>query len=292
MRSYFLEAARQGHNQFSKYLMTLGLLVVSVFVGTAIGLLGGILYLRKLPNPEAIETFMEIPIVFLFTSGWVWLAILIAILWSEEKIHKRPARGLLSVDGTIRLRRLGLAALVWFGLRVISTLILYLLAPDGYRWNGNLREWLAFSPFILILCLLMAIASLVFFSYVIRGFSLILPRLRILILGLALGAGMLAAMEQDTDPVLSFWQGASFTFFIFFLIFKEECIELSVGLVAADYFYNFMYIVGDEISPLPVLFTVNSDLINMFLVLLLLIVRLGSFYYWFRGRSRHLQRFF
>ncbi|MEO1095428.1 MAG: hypothetical protein AAFX01_11070 [Cyanobacteria bacterium J06638_28] len=291
MRSYFLEAARQGHNQFSKYLITLGLLVVSVFAGTAVGLLGGILYLQELPNPDAIELFLEVPSVFLFVSGWVWFSILIAILWSEEKIHRRSARGLLSVDGTVRLRRLGLAVLVWFGLRAISTLVLYITAPTAYRWRGTIQEWLAFSPFILFICLLMAIALLVFICYVMRGASLILSRPRVLIGGLALGIGMLVAIGQDTAPMLVFLQNVFFVFFILFLVFKEECIELSVGLVAADYFYNFMFVVN-ETSPLPALFDVDIELTSRTLSLVLLVVRLGSFYYWFRGQSQHLQRFF
>ena len=266
-----------------------GILFASIVILFYVGLV-----LRS-PFEQFEQVMEQIPLLGILLGGWVFTAFLSSILWAEEKIHHRPPRGLFSVDGTIRFRRLGMAALVWLGLRIVSTLITYPFATAAYDWAGNLREWAAFLPFLAIFALLFAITWLLFLSYLMRGLSLIVSNPLILVGIFSLIGGILVALDTRINAPFSFLFAFTESFLILFLILKDEGIELAIGLQAADLTYRSVFMIGEEANRFaPGLLILDLDILAspgfMILSLGLLLVRWGIFYYWFRGRSQHLQR--
>jgi hypothetical protein len=286
-----------------RYLLTLVLLVVIPLVGFVLVFTGLVIYStvflgRSLEQVTDVEQMAEATKLLL--AGWLLAAFAGTLLWSEEKIHGRPPKRLLSLDGIVRLRRLGLAILIWLGLRVASTLVLYPLSRSAYGWAGLLQEWVALLPLAIAVFLLSAIAWLGFLAYCLRGLSLIFPRPLTLIGLLALGFGLLATLSAVSwsNAIYTFLVSAIYYLFLLFLILKDERIELAVGLLAADGLYNSsLFMSASQEEPLTLgLFTVDTDLLLNSPVLstlsfCLFIARLGIFYYWFKGRSQRRQTF-
>lgn len=303
MKSFLLEAVRPGHNAFPRYLLALVLLVVIPLVAFVLVFTGLVIYStlflgRSLEQVTDVEQMAEATKLLL--AGWLLAAFVGTLLWAEEKIHGRPPKRLFSLDGIIRVRRLGLAVVIWLGLRVGSTLVIYPFSRSAYGWAGVLQEWVALLPLAIAVFLLSAIAWLAFLVYCLRGLSLIFPRPLTLIGLLASGLGLLATLSAFSwsNAIYTFLVSAIYYLFLLFVILKDERIELAVGLLAADGLYNgALFMSASQEEPLMLgLFTVDTDVfLNSFglsaLSFCLYIVRLGIFYYWFKGRLQRRQTF-
>ena len=298
MRSYFLEAARQGRNHFFRYVLALLAIAIATFAGAIFAVIRGLFYIGLVLN-SPIEQFERIwentPSLAFLLAGCVFVALGASILWVEETIHHRPSRGLLSVDGIIRLRRVIAAGTVWLGLRIAATLIALVIVRNAYTWAGTVREWVAILPFYAMWSLLTALSGLLLLGYLMRSVSLIVPYPLAVASVLSAIWSLLVLISADENALVYFISTYIQTFFVIFLILKDECIELALGLSVVDSLYGSMFIRDTEPNPtLPGLFTVDLDIFTSPLIVSLSVgialIQIGIFYYWFRGRSHRLQR--
>lgn len=263
MRSLYLEAARQGRNHPWRYLLTslvvIAALAISVILAALLMVGYGFLSTRIPVDQIDFDQIAEQePTIFYVLIGWVLFALSASLLWAEEKIHRRPLRGLLSVEGIVRLRRVRQAVLMWIGLRVVSTLIIYLFTRSAFTWAGRLWEWLAYAPMILALSLASALAIALLLGCLMRGLGLLLSNPLVLAVIFSFAFCALAIVTAETNSALGSIGSFIQIFFMLFLILREESTELILGYLTADIFYSLAFAVSDDPFSLPVVFVLDS----------------------------------
>lgn len=286
MRSYFLESARQGHNHFSSYLLSMLVVVATwLIAGMVVSLLG--MVSGGSISAEHSETFFsgEQPVLGLQALTGFFVLGTVSLLWAEEHIHHRHPRGLFGVEGRICLQRLSLAALLGFGMRAVGSLVMYLAVPAAYNWNESLTQTLKLLPFILISSLAGSILFVTLLIYLSRALSLILHK-PLFLVGVI---SVVLSMPSIKHGILSILYSFISFFFLLYLFLRDDRIELGVSWLMADSFYSAFVGINYEDNMFTPLITVDESFWNSLLEglsIILFLVRIGIFCYCFLRHSR------
>lgn len=298
MRSTLITVVHQGRNHILLYLLSLLVVLGAMLAGLIVGLIGIFIYAATAgidARLDDLETlFNEVPIAGFWVMGAMLVALCCGLFLSEEKIHGRPARGLLSANGSLHWRRIGLATVFVLGLRAIASLLQYLFAPAAYRWGGNPEAWFEILPFLAVVSLLIGLSFQLLITYLVRACSLLLNKPLFLITVLATLSTVITGIGSAFTVLLvtSLIRQFIYYFLIMFITFKTDSIELGWAWWSANSFYAGIFSTSDTPANawnLPTLMMVDVDLLGrlpmLLLNLLLQVAVILAFYYWFVQRQ-------
>jgi uncharacterized protein len=251
MSHHFIDAARQGKNDWWRYLLgivitlsafaILGGIVLWIFaLGVMMVRQGNIMdqqawldnFLLQEVSPEAVLANL-LPHV-------CGLGGLLLVVWL---VHQRSPLSLVSVDRKIRWRRLAWGFGVWWLLLMGLDGISAIFAPETYRIGlelFNWSDWLSFLPVLLLLIPLQTTAEeLLFRGYLLQGLGLLNRNP----LFLYVGGGLLFALPHFGNPEMlrdGGWTGLTyFAMGVFgvLITLRDNRLELALGEHAANNLY-------------------------------------------------------
>src|SRR5688572_26148769 len=134
--SDYLELARQGKNDWWRYLLSLpAILVTWLFVGSIpIVLLLAYVSMDGDPATDFSGTgFLGVPVIleFLITMS-SFVPFLVATFLAVSLIHARPLKTLITGEAHIRWKRIMAGAGVWFAIAALLSIVESLLYPGRY----------------------------------------------------------------------------------------------------------------------------------------------------------------
>lgn len=280
----YINAARQGHHTWLRYLIGTILIAVAWFVVGSIAtlvvvigyglLVGDFSVALELvsPNPPPdliLPTFLAIMVSFV--PFFLGTAAVVRFL------HNRPVRTLVTGKARINWRRVGTGAGVWLVLLMATLGIDLVLRPEMYSFQFDAGQWL---PYTLLALLFIPIQSgteeLVFRGYLMQAMS-VFTRNPILLL---LPSSLLFAVLHLANPEVAsnFWLLASyyllFALFTAWISLKDGTIELALGMHIANNMTAIISTFPDSAlpAPAPILKTVFEPEIDVILFIVMAVI--------------------
>lgn len=292
MSTEFLDAVRQGKNEWWRYVLSFMLIV---FFWAFLGSLPWLMLGMDLPldavgsavsGRDQLLQYVLISLSFCCFGMGIFLAI--------KYIHHRRFNSLIHSTSTVRWKRVAQGFIVWLALTAITYSLEVLSNPNRFSFTFKPVLWLIFLPLALVLTPIQAATEELFFrGYLLQGFSLLTKNRWLLI---SLSTGIFGWLHLGNPEVTAsaqvLWLGALyFTFgaFLALITLQDQSLELAIGQHAANNLFLAL-IVRDKVSVLdtPAIVTriVTPDArVEFFLFLL----QATAFYYIvFRSRAvRH-----
>jgi uncharacterized protein len=280
----YLEVARQGRNEWWRYLISFPVILVFWLIVGSIPVIFLMTYVSMDGDPTTSFSgtgFVGIPVIleFLITMS-SFVPLLVATLLAIRFIHARPLKTLITSEANIRWGRIFAGAAVWFLIAALLSVIESLLYPSRYVLTFQPATLLIFAVFALILIPLQTSAEEFFF----RGYLLQWMGLRLKnkwLLSILNGALFLlphaANPEMAASSILIGLGYFVMGFFFTFITLQDHGIELALGMHAANNLFASLfanYVV--TALPSPSLFTVQ--LLDPVYSLISLVVGITVFY--------------
>jgi membrane protease YdiL (CAAX protease family) len=287
--SQYLDGARNGKNEWWRYLSAVCLILVMWQVLGAMPTLGLYLALSLDNDPETTlsasgpvgvsttVSFIVLMLASLFFLTGIWIAV--------RGIHARPLRSLITPAGRLDWKRLFQGFLVWGSIASLTSLLEAFLYPGRYQLTLDLPR---FIPFVFIALLLVPIQTsteeLFFRGYLLQGFGLRLrsPWLLSLLSGVFFGLPHLLNPEASSNYFLMGLYYFAIGAVLAYMTLRDGRLELALGMHAANNLFSTLlanYAV--TVLPSPSLFTIQ-ELDPVFSVIAAL-VGLGIFVWIFLG---------
>jgi len=266
-RNEYLDSVRNGRNEFWRYLLvnlamifTSLVLTVVLLVGAFI-LEGGVTF--DLSQLSPISVFLVTMLPFPAALGVLWIG--------QRWIHHRPILQLVNPFGKVRWRLLLLSAAVWFGLAVVSDLVLSRLQSGNYVWTFELKKFL---PFLLLSLILVPLQTsteeFIFRGYLAQGLSLLNAGIWPSLIIPALVFGLLHGFNPEVGAygmllTLPFY--IAFGFMAGWLTLRSRGLELSLGLHMANNLYASLIVTFPSSAVAsPALFSIQQYNANLSLI--------------------------
>lgn len=303
MTQRYLDAARQGQNQWWRYLLGilltlfLWLIVGGLITGICIALFIAVPLLSQNLEPaelqsqlqQQLQIFLETPSVETFIATNIpFLFFFLGLLITVKGIHRRQFRSLISVDRTLRWKRLLYGFAVWFLLLNLSTAVSILLNPGSFRFSFDASQWIPLLIAALILTPIQTgIEELFFRGYLLQGLGLLTHQRFILVVV----SSLLFTLPHLGNPEVS--RGIVWLTLIYFAIgaflalitLKDDRLELAIGVHAANNFSFVFSTTKDSALRMPALWTQQQPS-DPRLDLLVLLLFMAIAYYLFFGLRR------
>jgi len=230
--SPFLEVARQGRNEWWRYVVGI-ITIFTCWTGGQV-MIAAPLILRE-PDPTRADLLLLALLLLSFAPGMAAVAVVVCFL------HGRPFRTLITPCQRIGWNRLAAGFIGWLVIAAAAGVIEAVLHPGRYRLNP---EPLSVLPFLLVAALLIPIQAgteeLVYRGYLLQGTGLVL-RQPIL---LSVLNGLLFALPHAANPettasfvkvmILYFLAG----FFWAIITLRSGTLELALGAHTANNFFT------------------------------------------------------
>jgi membrane protease YdiL (CAAX protease family) len=263
----FLAAARQGRNEWWRYALTLGGVLLASQVLGALPLATGMVVVTLDGNPA---TGIDLstgalqgvpPAVGLALLLIPFVAGLLALVAGVAAFHRRPPLTLVAA-GRPRWGRALRAGLLWLGLAALMAGVEAVVFPGRYALTPDLRRWLPFALAALIFIPLQTSAEELFFrSYLLQGLGL---RLRSPLV-LSVLSGLAFALPHFANPEVAASFALVMSFFFIFgfalalITLRTEGAEVALGVHAANNLFTALIanFKGSAIET-PALFTASG----------------------------------
>ena len=264
--SDYLELARQGRNDWWRYLISFpAILVIWLFVG-AIPVIALMAYVSMDGEPATNFTktgFAGVPVIleFLITMS-TFLPLFAATFLAVRFIHVRSWKTLVTAKARIRWGRIFAGAGVWMLIAGLLSVIESFLYPDRYALTFQPVILLIFAVFALILIPIQTSAEEFFFrGYLLQWMGLRLKSIWLLSLlnGALFFLPHVANPEMATSSVFVGLGYFVMGFFCALITLQDHGIELALGLHAANNLFAVLFANYDVTAlPSPSLFTVQN----------------------------------
>ena len=264
--SDYLELARQGRNDWWRYLISFpAILVIWLFVG-AIPVVALMAYVSMDGEPATNFTgtgFVGVPVIleFLITMS-TFIPLLAATFLAVRFIHIRSLKTLFTAKSHIRWGRIFAGAAVWMLIAALLSVIESLLYPERYVLTFQPVTLLIFAVFALILVPIQTSAEEFFFrGYLLQWMGLRLKNIWLLSLlnGALFFLPHVANPEMATNSVFVGLGYFVMGFFCALITLQDQGIELALGLHAANNLFAVLFANYDVTAlPSPSLFTVQD----------------------------------
>jgi uncharacterized protein len=294
----FLDLARQGKNQWWRYLigilsiLTIWLLTSTIVVAIAFlywmantglstdtSIYGAQKFDAWLQTPNTmVYIFLNLPFVFPL------LTIFVLTKW----FHQRPIGTLISARRSPNWKRIFAGAWVWGLLFILSEVLLYLMHPQAYKFTFEPLSWLILVSVAFVLTPLQTSAEEFFFrSYLLQGMGL-LVRNRVV---LAVLNGILFTIPHLSNPEIARNPGLialnyfGMGIFLAYITLRDQSLDLALGAHAANNLCSFLLVnTADSVIPTNALVTVTQPE-HPAISLLILAIMVGMFNFYFFGRQ-------
>ena len=264
--SDYLELARQGRNDWWRYLISFpAILVIWLFVG-AIPVIALMAYVSMDGESATNFTgtgFVGVPVIleFLITMS-TFIPLLAATFLAVRFIHIRSLKTLFTAKSHICWGRIFAGAAVWMLIAALLSVIESFLYPDRYVLTFQPVTLLIFAVFALILVPIQTSAEEFFFrGYLLQWMGLRLKNIWLL----SLLNGALFFLPHVANPEMannSVFVGLGYFvmgFFCALITLQDQGIELALSLHAANNLFAVLFANYDVTAlPSPSLFTVQD----------------------------------
>jgi membrane protease YdiL (CAAX protease family) len=266
LMSDYLEIARQGKNDWWRYLISFpGILAIWFIVGSIpVVILMAYISMDGDPATNFSGTGFEgVPVIleFLVTMS-SFLPFLVATFLAVRFIHERPLRTLVTGETRIRWKRMFAGAGVWLLIAALLSLVESILYPDRYVLTFQPVTLLVFAILALILIPMQTSAEEFFFrGYLLQWMGLRLKNRWLLSMlnGVLFFLPHAANPEMATGSILIGLGYFVMGFFLTFITLQDDGIELALGMHAANNLFAALF-ANYTVSalPSPSLFTVQT----------------------------------
>jgi membrane protease YdiL (CAAX protease family) len=250
MGKSFLDLARQGRNDWWRYLLAIlvilfGWLVPSILLG---GFLVAVVMLDKKPSTFInANTGQIVGVDSALITGVSLLSVvaLVASLYLAVRfIHQRPFRSLITTHPSFEWKRVAQGFGFYLILVAAASLIEALLFPGRYQLTWDTREFLKFLPIVLILVPLQTTAEeLLFRGYLMQSIGLITrrPLIPAVVSSFVFMLLHLANPEVRTDYVLipGYYLGVGLLLALVTL--RDDRLELAIGAHAGTVLFTAIF---------------------------------------------------
>jgi len=252
----FLDLAKDGRNEFWRYLLTIGLMIAASFWVSLVASLAAILI-----NGTDLNQYPPLAMLLLGTSPFPFTLL---VLWFGVRfLHKRPFRSLVTPFKKVRWKQLFISALLWFLLAGISDLVLSFLQPDNYHWSLDFSRII---PYLLVTLVVIPIQTsteeFIFRAYLPQGITRFTPRFWLPWIIPAVVFGLLHSLNPEVDTygfilTIPFYIG--FGLLLGWITLRSRSLELALGLHLANNLYASLIVTfPGSALPSPALFTIQS----------------------------------
>ncbi len=261
----FLDLARQGKNEWWRYLLAILLIL---FMWQILGALPSAAFFiwaflsggNKAPDlPVSLATsytafgFVAFMLASVCFIGGLYLAL--------RFIHRRPLRTLVTPARSIAWGRLFQGFGLWFVLATLMSGVEALLFPGRYVLSLDLKRFLPFVILALIFIPIQTSAEELFFrGYILQGVGLRLRNIWVLsaISGLLFGLPHLLNPEASINyPLLGLYY-FSFGFALAYISLRDGRLELALGAHAANNLFSVLIAnLAITALPSPSIFTIQ-----------------------------------
>ena len=287
MSNAYIQLARQGRNQWWRYLLgTIFSFFLFIAGGTlTLGLFTAYIANDSDPNtqvlsPEAVAAGQPFivgasPLALYVVYNLAFPFFLLGIYLSLHFLHRRSFQTLFTPANRISWWRIGQGFTTYFLLVVIEVAISYALSPQEFTLNFQPRAFFSFLPIVVVLTSLQTSTEELFFrGYLLQGIgdrlgkvmAILLPSLLFMLLHLS---NPEVTSQDSWDAVASlvlyyFLIGA----FLAWITIKDDGLELALGTHAANNIATFVLITStNSVIPSPAVFVVSEFRANFGLVI-------------------------
>lgn len=252
----FLDLAKDGRNEFWRYLLTIGLMIAASFWVSLVASLAAILI-----NGTDLNQYPPLAMLLLGTSPFPFTLL---VLWFGVRfLHKRPFRSLVTPFKQVRWKQLFISALLWFLLAGIADLVLSFLQPDNYHWSLDFSRII---PYLLVTLVVIPIQTsteeFIFRAYLPQGITRFTPGFWLPWIIPAVVFGLLHSLNPEVDTygfllTIPFYIG--FGLLLGWITLRSRSLELALGLHLANNLYASLIVTfPGSALPSPALFTIQS----------------------------------
>jgi uncharacterized protein len=273
MSHAYLDAVRQGKNEWWRYLVSILLIFgAALFVGSLVMAMVAVVWLlvqdpllikngggleqaiNALISQPSIASYVLNNIPFIFFFG--------AILLAVRLVHHRPMLSLFSADHTLSGRRFLTGFGLWFLMQAVLLGVAYVTAPEELEWTFVWWKWLPLLLLVMVMTpIQIAAEELLCRAYLMQGLSLV-TRNRWVLMGLPSLLFALAHFgnpEMARDQVWMAFQYWSLGVFLAALTLRDNRLELALGIHAAQNFFVLLFAnTADSVLPTPSMFTLSE----------------------------------
>lgn len=264
--SNYLEIARQGRNDWWRYLISFPAILGIWFTIGSVPVILLLMYVSRDADPATNFSgtgFTGVPVIpeFLITMS-SFVPLLVATFLAVRFIHERPMKTLVTGKAYIRWGRTFAGAGVWLLIAALLSLIESFLYPGRYVLTFQPVTLLIFAVLALILIPIQTSAEEFFFrGYLLQWMGLRLKNKWLLSLlnGVLFFLPHAANPEMATGSILIGLGYFAMGFFLTFITLQDHGIELALGMHAANNLFSGLfanYVV--TALPSPSLFTVQD----------------------------------
>lgn len=245
MQNSFIDASRQGRNEFGLYLAVF----VLVFIANLLG---------SVPATWALITWKDdpqsLPVYIVTALMLLGFVSALFVLWlSVKHLHKRDPMTMISPTGIVQWTRVLKSAGLWLACSAVVESITYFLFPDKYQFTLNLKDFLpSLLVAIMLLPLQTSFEEIFFRGYLLQGIGSWNLWAGIIITAAAFG--LAHSFNDEIEAVGSL--GLAMIYYIgvglFFALLSviDKSLELPLGIHLANNVYAFL-LVGYPSSSVP-----------------------------------------
>lgn len=264
--SDYLEIARQGRNDWWRYLISFPAILAVWFILGSIPVVVLMAYVSMDGDPAtnfSATGFNGIPVIleFLVTMA-SFLPFLIGTLLAVRLIHARPLKTLVTGERQIRWGRVFAGAGVWLVIAALVSVVEALLYPGRYVLTFQPVTLLLFALLALLLIPIQTSAEEFFFrGYLLQWMGLRMKNRWLLSLlnGLLFFLPHAANPEMAADSVLVGLSYFVMGFFLSLITLQDNGIELALGMHAANNLFAALFAnYSITALPSPSLFTIQT----------------------------------
>jgi membrane protease YdiL (CAAX protease family) len=280
----YLEVARQGRNDWWRYLISFPGILISWFMLGTIPILLLMAYVSLDGDPVTRLSgthFVGIPLVVeFFVNMLTFIPLIMATPLAVRFIHVRSLRTLITGEARIRWGRIFAGAGAWLLIAALVSIVEALLYPGRYV--------LAFQPVALIIFAIVALIlmpiqtsaeELLFRGYLLQWIGLRLKNKWLLSLlnGVLFFLPHIVNPEMVTNSILVGLGYFAMGFFLTFITLKDNGMELALGMHAGNNLFSVLFANYTVTAvPSPALFTIQT--LDPVYSLIALIVGMVLFY--------------
>jgi membrane protease YdiL (CAAX protease family) len=257
MTNQYLEQARQGKNEFWRYILTIlavvwVAIIAQLIVASVAFIAEGTININQFsPMATLLVTMIPFPCALLALWGGLRL------------LHKRPLISLINPSGNILWKRALFSGVVWFVLSALTDVIFSLINPSDYVWSFNFKKFLPyFIAAVLLIPIQTSTEELFFRGYFTQWMGrfskgiwlpLIIPSIVFMLLH-SLNPEVTAYGFLLTMPLY-----LGIGLLLGWLTLRSQGIEMAIGLHAANNLYAALIVTFPSSAlPSPALFSINK----------------------------------
>lgn len=295
----FLDLARQGKNQWWRYLIgILSILACWLVSNVIVVAIAFIYWMATTKLSSAIDevgmfqAWLEKP----DTMGYIFINLtfilpLISIFIFTRLLHQRPAGTLISARRLPNWKRIFSGFWVWGLLSALMQIPLFLMHPQAYTITFEPLNWFILVAVALILTPLQTSAEEFFFrGYLLQGLGLLVKnRLALSVLnGILFAIPHLSNPEMARDPALVALNYLSMGIFLAYITLRDQSLDLALGVHAANNLYFFLIVnTADSVIPTKAIITITNPE-HPAISLLVFAVIAGMFNFWLFSKKSKL----